>query len=181
MSIQRRQFGRPDHAAWPLPPFSQHSQNTLPAHLVFRNADQSLALLVVHDGRPGAAAQRAPRLRRAARRRPGRSWYSVATAKSPLRGAFSCPPPRRLPASGSSGGGPSSRRAHQTARRRHTARSRQHDVRPRDDAPAIEVHRLWDQIRSKYDGREIVGPEGSGRKIGIGVVRVPDTGINVAP
>ena len=44
MSIQRRQFRRPDHAAWPLPPFSQHSQNTLPAHLVFRNADQSLAL-----------------------------------------------------------------------------------------------------------------------------------------
>lgn len=56
-----------------------------------------------------------------------------------------------------------------------------HDVLPRDDAPAIEVHRLWDQIQSKYDGREIVGPEGSGRKIGIGVVRVPDAGINVAP
>ncbi|WP_428388112.1 O-methyltransferase [Mucisphaera sp.] len=52
-----------------------------------------------------------------------------------------------------------------------------HDILPRPDMPDIQVHKLWNDIRDRYDTREIVGPEGSGRTIGIGCLTVPENGI----
>lgn len=53
-----------------------------------------------------------------------------------------------------------------------------HDILPRPDLTEIQVHRFWDEVREKHDAHELIGPEGSGRKIGIGLVRVGDSGIS---
>ncbi len=54
-----------------------------------------------------------------------------------------------------------------------------HDVLPRSDLPEIEVHRLWDELQSRYDGQALIGPDGSGRKLGIGVIRVGADGLGL--
>jgi len=53
-----------------------------------------------------------------------------------------------------------------------------HDTLPRPDLPEIQVDRFWREIKKKYDTKELIGPEGSGRKIGIGLVQVGKTGIS---
>lgn len=52
-----------------------------------------------------------------------------------------------------------------------------HDILPRPDLPDIQVNRFWSEVREKYDTRELIGPERSGRKIGIGLIRVGDSGL----
>ncbi len=53
-----------------------------------------------------------------------------------------------------------------------------HDILPRLDLPEIQVHRFWSEVRGKYDTHELIGPEGSGRKIGIGLIRVSESEIS---
>jgi len=53
-----------------------------------------------------------------------------------------------------------------------------HDILPRPDLPEIQVDRFWSEVREKYDTRELIGPEGSGRKIGIGLIRVGQSEIS---
>ncbi|GAB4231007.1 MAG: hypothetical protein Tsb0021_09230 [Chlamydiales bacterium] len=45
-----------------------------------------------------------------------------------------------------------------------------HDILPRHDIPEIEVYRFWEEIKKTYPYEEIIGKEGSGRKIGSGVI-----------
>jgi predicted O-methyltransferase YrrM len=52
-----------------------------------------------------------------------------------------------------------------------------HDILPRSDLAEIQVDRFWREIRNEYDTQELIGPEGSGRKVGIGIVRIGKTGI----
>ena len=47
-----------------------------------------------------------------------------------------------------------------------------HDILPRPDLPSIQVNRFWKELRKKYNTREIIGPDESGRKIGIGLIHV---------
>ncbi len=47
-----------------------------------------------------------------------------------------------------------------------------HDILPRTDLPDIQVSRFWNEIKHQYNFVEIIGPEGSGRKIGIGLIYV---------
>jgi predicted O-methyltransferase YrrM len=47
-----------------------------------------------------------------------------------------------------------------------------HDILPRPDLPDIQVDKLWSELRKDYDTKEIIGPDESGRKIGIGLLRV---------
>lgn len=52
-----------------------------------------------------------------------------------------------------------------------------HDILQRPDQPDIQVDRFWKEIRGAYDTEEIIGPDSSGRKIGIGLIRVGPSGI----
>lgn len=52
-----------------------------------------------------------------------------------------------------------------------------HDILYRKDQPTIRVDKLWDELTRQYDCEALIGPEGSGKKIGIGVLRVPEGGI----
>lgn len=52
-----------------------------------------------------------------------------------------------------------------------------HDILPRPDIPEIQVDRLWKDLRSRYETIEIIGPQGSGRKVGCGLLKVPLQGI----
>ena len=52
-----------------------------------------------------------------------------------------------------------------------------HDILYRKDQPTIRVDKLWAELTEKYDYEALIGPDGSGKKIGIGVLRVPDGGI----
>jgi predicted O-methyltransferase YrrM len=53
-----------------------------------------------------------------------------------------------------------------------------HDIRPQPDSPDTQVHRLWDELSaSPLETIEFVAPDDT-RPIGIGVVRVPDEGID---
>ena len=52
-----------------------------------------------------------------------------------------------------------------------------HDILYRKDQPTIRVDQLWSELKEKYDCEELIGPDGSGKKIGIGVLRVPNGGI----
>ena len=52
-----------------------------------------------------------------------------------------------------------------------------HDILPRPDLPEIQVDRFWTELRDKYDCEELIGREGSGRKIGIGLIYVGDNGL----
>jgi predicted O-methyltransferase YrrM len=47
-----------------------------------------------------------------------------------------------------------------------------HDILPRPDMPGIQVDRFWNEIRGRHDCQELIGREGSGRRIGIGMLRV---------
>lgn len=47
-----------------------------------------------------------------------------------------------------------------------------HDILPRPDLPEIQVCRFWDEIKSQFDSEEIIGPEWTGRKIGIGILHM---------
>lgn len=53
-----------------------------------------------------------------------------------------------------------------------------HDIMPRPDVPQIEVDRLWAQLRDRYDTTEFVTPNREGRRIGVGLLRVPDGGVS---
>lgn len=52
-----------------------------------------------------------------------------------------------------------------------------HDIVHRKDDPTIQVDRFWNEIKDQYEVQEFIGPDGSGRKIGIGLLKVPDSGI----
>ncbi len=52
-----------------------------------------------------------------------------------------------------------------------------HDIRPSPD-PDTQVERLWTQLRSRYDVEEFVYPDDIGRKLGIGLLRVPPGGLD---
>lgn len=52
-----------------------------------------------------------------------------------------------------------------------------HDILRRDDQPDIRVYRFWQEIRGSFDTEEIIGPDGSGKKIGIGLLRVGPSGV----
>lgn len=54
-----------------------------------------------------------------------------------------------------------------------------HDIVARPDMPEIQVDRFWREIRQSHDSTEFIAPDGLGRKIGIGLIRVGDSGINV--
>jgi predicted O-methyltransferase YrrM len=47
-----------------------------------------------------------------------------------------------------------------------------HDILPRSEHPDIQVFRFWQEIKGEYRTKELVGPEGSGKKIGIGIIQV---------
>lgn len=53
-----------------------------------------------------------------------------------------------------------------------------HDILARPDIPEIQVDRFWMELCERYDTDELAGPEGSGRRIGIGLLRVSETGID---
>lgn len=52
-----------------------------------------------------------------------------------------------------------------------------HDILPRKDIPEIQVHRFWQEVKHTHAAQEIVGGEGSGRKIGIGLIQVEGEGV----
>ncbi len=52
-----------------------------------------------------------------------------------------------------------------------------HDILYREKQPSIRVNMLWKELQEQYDCTEFIGPEGSGKKIGIGLLRVPDSGV----
>lgn len=54
-----------------------------------------------------------------------------------------------------------------------------HDILPRPDLPEIQVDRLWDEIKGNDQARAFIGPEGSGRRIGIGLLPVPAGGLGL--
>jgi len=47
-----------------------------------------------------------------------------------------------------------------------------HDILPRPDLPEIQVDRFWKEVKNKYNSKEIISPDKSGRKIGIGLIFV---------
>ncbi len=53
-----------------------------------------------------------------------------------------------------------------------------HDILPRPDMPDIQVDKFWNEIKDRYDSEEFIGTEASGRKIGIGMIRVGEAPIN---
>lgn len=55
-----------------------------------------------------------------------------------------------------------------------------HDILPRPDLPTIQVDRLWSELSNRYESQDIVGPEQSGRRIGIGLIRVPEGGLGLS-
>jgi predicted O-methyltransferase YrrM len=52
-----------------------------------------------------------------------------------------------------------------------------HDILLRPEFPEIQVHKFWKEISSEYDSHEIVGPEGNGRPIGVGLIFAGEPGI----
>lgn len=49
-----------------------------------------------------------------------------------------------------------------------------HDILARPDVRDIEVHRFWNEIKNSYASEEIIGPDGSGKKVGIGLLHVDE-------
>jgi predicted O-methyltransferase YrrM len=47
-----------------------------------------------------------------------------------------------------------------------------HDILPRTALPDIQVSQFWEEIKGQYNFEEFVGSEGSGRKIGIGLIYI---------
>lgn len=54
-----------------------------------------------------------------------------------------------------------------------------HDILYREDQPTIRVDLLWGELKEKYECHELVGPDGSGKRIGIGYLKVPDEGLGL--
>jgi len=54
-----------------------------------------------------------------------------------------------------------------------------HDILPRPDIPDIQVDRLWNELKPKYETIEIIGKEGTGRKVGCGLLQVPVSGLQL--
>lgn len=55
-----------------------------------------------------------------------------------------------------------------------------HDILPRPDLPDIQVDKFWNEIKVQYNSEEFIGTEASGRKIGIGMIRVGDRPVAAA-
>jgi predicted O-methyltransferase YrrM len=55
-----------------------------------------------------------------------------------------------------------------------------HDILPCPELPEIQVFRFWREVREKYNTKEIIGPEGSGKRVGIGLIHV-DEKFRVSP
>lgn len=51
-----------------------------------------------------------------------------------------------------------------------------HDIMPAPHDPDIQVSQLWDQIKGAFQSQQFLGVDSSGREIGIGLIRVPDSG-----
>jgi predicted O-methyltransferase YrrM len=51
-----------------------------------------------------------------------------------------------------------------------------HDIMPAPHDPNIQVSQLWDQIKGVFQSQQFLGVDSSQRKIGIGLIRVPDDG-----
>ena len=49
-----------------------------------------------------------------------------------------------------------------------------HDILPRPELPEIQVFRFWREVREKHNTKEIIGPDGSDKKVGIGLIFVED-------
>ncbi|MBW1798178.1 MAG: class I SAM-dependent methyltransferase, partial [Deltaproteobacteria bacterium] len=49
-----------------------------------------------------------------------------------------------------------------------------HDILPCPELPEIQVFRFWREVREKYNTKEIIGPEGSGKRVGIGLIHVDE-------
>jgi predicted O-methyltransferase YrrM len=52
-----------------------------------------------------------------------------------------------------------------------------HDILPRPDMPSIQVDRFWQEIKTQYKTRELIGSDESGRQIGIGLLFVGNEGV----
>jgi predicted O-methyltransferase YrrM len=52
-----------------------------------------------------------------------------------------------------------------------------HDILPRPDMPSIQVDRFWQEIKTQYQTRELIGSDESGRQIGIGLLFVDNEGV----
>lgn len=52
-----------------------------------------------------------------------------------------------------------------------------HDILPRPGDTEIEVDRFWREIRGVYNSTELIGPDGSGRRIGIGLITIGSEGV----
>lgn len=50
-----------------------------------------------------------------------------------------------------------------------------HDIVARPDQPDIEVPRYWEELKAMHPTEEIIGPSGSGRIIGIGLITVTES------
>ncbi len=47
-----------------------------------------------------------------------------------------------------------------------------HDILPTSEFPDIQVFRFWQEIKDKFNTKELIGPGGSGKKVGIGLIFV---------
>jgi predicted O-methyltransferase YrrM len=54
-----------------------------------------------------------------------------------------------------------------------------HDIVHRDDDPTIAVDRLWAELRERYETQSLIAPADAGRRIGIGLLRVPPGGLGL--
>lgn len=51
-----------------------------------------------------------------------------------------------------------------------------HDIVQAVHDPTIEVDQLWDQIKTQFANDELVFDDNQGRRLGIGVIHIPETG-----
>jgi predicted O-methyltransferase YrrM len=54
-----------------------------------------------------------------------------------------------------------------------------HDICPAPHDPAIQVSRFWSELRDRYPVTEWIGEDNSGRRIGIGLFKVPSEPVAV--
>lgn len=54
-----------------------------------------------------------------------------------------------------------------------------HDILPRLEYPDIQVHRLWNELKTRYPSEEFIATGADARTIGIGVITVPPDGLRV--
>lgn len=53
-----------------------------------------------------------------------------------------------------------------------------HDIVHREDDPTIQVDRLWAEISARYETEALIASSDAGRRIGIGLLRVPPGGVS---